>query len=167
MASAGLVSSLAGMWSLTDLFLVGLALDVVGAVILAKGLLADPKTIYQLSATYVGSNTTAAVDRIEARVASEFGLSYLAGGFIFQVVGYGAEVGGVKTATGESRLLVAMALAVGAACLATGVWLASHKRRAICLGRRVQSEAEAARAESKAQIEEERASRGEGPLRSD
>ncbi|HXR60808.1 MAG TPA: hypothetical protein VN732_05755 [Solirubrobacterales bacterium] len=153
------------MWSITDLFLVGLALDVVGAVILAKGLLADPLTIYRLTATYVGSNPTAALDRIEARVASEFGLSYLAGGFVLQVIGYGAEVGGVETATGPYRLLVAVVLAAGAACTAAVGWIALHDRRVQQLGRRVQSEAEAEQARSKAAIEKERAERGEGPLR--
>jgi len=152
------------VWSITDLFLVGLALNVVGAVILAKGLLVDPVTIYRLTATYVGSNPTAALDRIEARVASEFGLSYLAGGFMFQVVGYGAEVGGVETAVGGCRLLVAIALAVGAAAVAVVAWFAFHDRRVRQLGSRVLSESVAEEARSKAAIEKERAERGEGPL---
>jgi hypothetical protein len=141
------------VWSIADLFLIGLALDVVGAVILAKGLLTDPVTIYRLTATYVGSNPTAALDRIEARVASEFGLSYLAGGFLFQVVGYGAEVGGVETATGGCRLLFAMALAVGVACVATVAWFVFHDRRVYQLGSRVQSESIAAEARSTTSIE--------------
>lgn len=150
--------------SLTDLFLVGLALDVVGAVVLAKGLLTPPVKIYRLSATYVGSNPTAAYDRIEARVAAEFGLTYLAGGFLFQVIGYGAEVAGVETATGICRFVVAVILAGAVACIASLAWSRLHPGRAQSLADNVVKETEAEEARSREAINAERVEKGLKPL---
>lgn len=115
--------------SLTDLFLVGLALDVVGAVILTKALLLKPDTVFRMATTYPGTNAYSTVDRAQQRVAAEFGMAYLGIGFILQVVGYAAELGGVANATGATRLLVALVLAAVGAGIASLVWLGYSRQR--------------------------------------
>jgi len=85
--------------SLTDLFLIGLALDVCGAVLLAKGLLLGPRDIARLN-TYWGINEGALSDRIQNRVYAEFGMLYLGVGFGLQAVGYSLEIGGIEAGTG-------------------------------------------------------------------
>lgn len=134
--------------SLADLFLVGLALDICGAVLLAKGLLLGPRDIARLN-TYWGINEGALSDRIQNRVYAEFGMLYLGIGFALQAVGYSLEIGGVETETGACRLIVAAAMATGAAGVATVVWALRHRSRIQVLSASVEPEREAARAEIK------------------
>jgi hypothetical protein len=115
--------------SLTDLFLVGLALDVVGAVILAKALLLKPDTAFRMSTNYPGTNAYLVADRAQQRVAAEFGVGYLGVGFLLQVVGYSAELAGVSNATGATQLLVALALAAIGAGIASLTWTRSNRWR--------------------------------------
>jgi hypothetical protein len=115
--------------SLTDLFLVGLALDVVGAVILAKALLLKPDTIFRMSTNYPGTNAYLAEDRAKQRVAAEFGLGYLGIGFLLQVLGYSAELAGISNATGSTRLFVALALAAIGAGMASVTWTKKNRWR--------------------------------------
>ncbi len=148
--------------SLNDLFLVGLALDIFGATLLAKGLLMAPDMIYRASATYVGWNSTAAWDRCKNRVSAEFGLAYLGLGFIFQAAGYGLEIGGVHKDTGSGRLLAAIVMALVAVAAAMSAWLLLHERRTKHVAAKVTKAHELADAESARQIASERAARGEG-----
>lgn len=115
--------------SLTDLFLVGLALDVVGAAILAKALLLKPDTIFRMSTNYPGTNAYLVVDRAQQRVAAEFGVGYLGVGFLLQVIGYSAELAGVNNATGATQLLGALALAALAAGIASVTWTKRNRWR--------------------------------------
>jgi len=107
--------------SLTDLFLIGLALDVCGAVLLAKGLLLGPRDIARLN-TYWGINEGALSDRIQNRVYAEFGMLYLGVGFGLQAVGYSLEIGGIEAGTGPCRLIVAFAMATGVVGVASAAW---------------------------------------------
>ena len=112
--------------SLTDLFLVGLALDVTGAVLLAKGLLISPAMISVVSGTYWGSNKGEAEDRCRNRVDAEFGIGFLAAGFVLQAVGYSLDIGGVPTETGTDLLLAGLAMAAVAAGVAVAAYVAFH-----------------------------------------
>lgn len=56
--------------TLTDLFVVGLALDIAGAILLAKGLLLDSKAIRGLG-TWGGIGFGATVERCRDRVDAE------------------------------------------------------------------------------------------------
>jgi hypothetical protein len=135
--------------SLTDLFLVGLALDICGAVLLAKGLLLGPRDIARLN-TYRGINEGALSDRIQNRVYAEFGMLYLGIGFALQAVGYSLEIGGAETETGACRLIVAFAMAAVAVGAALAAWALRHGHRIQALSASVETEREAARAEIKA-----------------
>jgi len=132
--------------SLTDLFLVGLALDICGAVLLAKGLLLAPRAIARLN-TFWGINEGALSDRIQNRVYAEFGMLYLGIGFALQAVGYSLEIGGVETETGTRRLIVACAMAIGAVGVASVAWVLRHDHRIQALGASVEREREVASAE--------------------
>jgi hypothetical protein len=109
------------MWTLADLFLVGLVLDISGAVLLAKGLLLSPRTLSKLN-TYWGISHGQPRDRVDNRVAGEFGVAYLVLGFALQFVGYSLDVGGVSTKSGSERLLGALGMAAIALALAVVGW---------------------------------------------
>jgi hypothetical protein len=108
--------------SLIDLFLVGLALDLAGAYLLAKGLLLSPALFNELTAGESEPRAGAEEAPYRNRIDAEIGIVYLATGFGLQVIGYLLEVGGVKTATGTSRLLAAIVLGLITLALAWMVW---------------------------------------------
>jgi hypothetical protein len=98
-----------------DLFVVGLALDLAGAFLLSRGLLAAYPTLTRRAGTYWNGNPHVAVGLAEDRIDGRFGVTYLALGFGLQVVGYvldlafnpGAEAwaGGHSSRSGSPRLL--------------------------------------------------------------
>jgi hypothetical protein len=71
-----------------DLFVVGLALDLAGAFLLSRGLLAAYPTLTRRAGTYWNGNPHVAVGLAEDRIDGRFGVTYLALGFGLQVVGY-------------------------------------------------------------------------------
>ncbi len=114
--------------SLTDLFLVGLALDITGAIMLAMGLLLSARSIVRLN-TMWGLNKGAHEDRCWNRVNGEFGAAFLVAGFALQAVGYGLEIAGVPSETSTCRLIAAVAMSVIAAGLAWAAWGLFRRRR--------------------------------------
>ena len=132
--------------SLTDLFLVGLAFDICGAVLLAKGLLLSPRALSKLNTVW-GVSDGQHQDRCENRVAGEFGMSYLVVGFVFQAVGYSLDIGGVQSETGICRLLAGLAMAGLAGATAWTAWKLLRGRRLRALEAAVQREREVAKAE--------------------
>ncbi len=107
--------------SLTDLFLVGLAFDICGAVLLAKGLLLSPRLLSKLNTNW-GVGYGQHRDRCENRVAGEFGMSYLVVGFLLQAVGYCLDIAGVQSETGTCRLIAGLLMAFVTATLAWAAW---------------------------------------------
>ena len=115
-------------FSITDLFVVGLGLDAAGAVLLAKGLLIDPKTIGKVAGTYWGVNLGETVDRSQNRVDAKYGVGCLLAGFLLQAIGYMLELGGATSPAGGDHALTAVALGVLAVALAFGVYFAFRRR---------------------------------------
>jgi hypothetical protein len=117
--------------SLTDLFLVGLTLDLSGAYLLAKGLLISPRRMNELTETVFGGGMAPAAEEgyFENRIDAEIGVLYLGIGFGLQVVGYLLEIAGVHNATGTGRLVVAVTLAIGTVALAWLAWSVLHPIR--------------------------------------
>lgn len=136
--------------SLNDLFLVGLALDISGAVLLAKGLLLSPRSLARLNTVW-GINKGAYEDRCRNRVAGEFGVSYLTAGFVLQAAGYVLEIGGIEDNVGTKRLLAALGMAIVAVAIAWVAWIFLHRPRIASLETQIEAEREAAGRE----IEEE------------
>jgi hypothetical protein len=150
--------------SLTDLFLVGLALDIVGAVLLARGLLLSPEQILRLSTTAWDYNAYLLEDRCKSRTAAEFGIAYLAGGFAFQAIGYGAEVAGVESASSPCRLIAAVILSLAMAAAATYVWLKFSRPRTDSVANQVLQQQWAEEKRDWESTNSERQLRGETPL---
>ncbi|HEX3359520.1 MAG TPA: hypothetical protein VHS74_00875 [Solirubrobacterales bacterium] len=106
------------MFSLDDLFFVGIALDLTGAAILAMGLLASATTISELGRPTVGRlSEGTVVERIESRADAEIGVAVLGFGFFFQGLGYLLELAGEPVKVGHDRLVAALVMggvAIGA-----------------------------------------------------
>lgn len=128
--------------SITDLYLAGIALEITGAAVLAKGLFLSPREIAGTVELFPGPDLAEAAERCRNRVDAEFGLGYLVMGFLLQAVGYGAELAGGHSATGTSRLFAALVLAAAAAGLAWLGWYFLKERRVMILVEGVQADLE-------------------------
>jgi hypothetical protein len=114
--------------TLSDLFFVGLALDITGGVLLAKGLLLTPRELALLNTVY-GSGSGVHRDRCRNRVLGEFGVAYLTAGFVLQAVGYALQIGGHPSETGRGRLLAALVMAAIAVAVAWAAFALLHVHR--------------------------------------
>ncbi len=114
-------------------------LDISGAVLLAKGLLLAPRTLSKLNTNW-GVAYGQARDRVDNRVAGEFGVTYLVLGFALQFVGYSLDIGGVSTETGGDRLLVALGMAAVALALAMAAWRSLGLARRVSLNTAIERE---------------------------
>jgi hypothetical protein len=113
------------MFSLNDLFFVGIALDLTGTVFLAFGLLASAASIKALGSPSMRQMDEGTIEeRIAGRADAEAGLVVLAMGFASQGIGYLLELAGHEVHAGDSRVLVALAMAaitVAIVLLARGI----------------------------------------------
>lgn len=105
-----------------DLIFVGLALDLVGAVVLAKGFMfKDPRAAHYKSLTIVGGNPFVLRSSIQQRGEAYVGASLLVLGFLLQI--WGNLHGGIAASqpgwinSGE-RMLTVLAGAIGVAIIA-------------------------------------------------
>jgi hypothetical protein len=104
---------------LQDLFAAGIALDFIGAVLVAKGLLLSHGAIVVRAGTYWGGNPGTLVGAMEDRVDGQFGIAYLALGFAVQLAGYLLVLGLEPGATGSweraaGALIVAIVIGLAA-----------------------------------------------------
>lgn len=108
------------MLSVTDLFAVGLALDLVGAYLLSRGLLASYPTLALRAGTYWDGNPHVAADLAEDRVDGRFGVAYLVLGFTLQAVGYVLDLAlspSTEGSLGRAGVALGLALSTGAGAL--------------------------------------------------
>jgi hypothetical protein len=92
--------------SVDDLFTAGIGFDVVGAVLVAKGLLVSAKQSFRRA--YVGFGGwgfAQLVTRAEDWVDGWFGASFLVLGFSLQLVAYALLIGGARGDTGANPAL--------------------------------------------------------------
>lgn len=100
------------IFNASDLFAVGLGLDLVGGYLLAGGLLVDDADIAS-SHTLARSRAQLVVAKVRDRIDARHGLAALGAGVALQLTGYLAAEAGARTAhTGLPESLVFVALAV-------------------------------------------------------
>lgn len=106
-----------------DLFVVGLGLDIAGAYLVARGLLASNLEIALRAAGYWGSSPPTAVTNAQNKVDGWIGLISLVLGFVLQAVGYFVILSGrADDEVSVGRALAAIGLGVAAILLVLGVW---------------------------------------------
>jgi hypothetical protein len=109
--------------AVADLFLVGTALDLVGGVLIAKGLLISLDVLAVRATTFWGGNPTVAVGAVEDRVDARFGLSTLAIGFTLQGTGYFVSLAAEPPISASlARALTAFGLAAFATVTVVIAW---------------------------------------------
>ncbi|HEX5593911.1 MAG TPA: hypothetical protein VFX35_11250 [Solirubrobacterales bacterium] len=114
--------------SITDLFVLGLGLDLAGAAILARGLLLGSASIADLG-TWRGLSHGMTVERCSDRAHAELGLAALGLGFLLQAAGYATVIGGVKQASGMREAAVAILLLFVAGASVVWLWRRTHGPR--------------------------------------
>lgn len=122
--------------AVTDLFVVGLGLDLVGGWLLARGLIARPGVIVHRHTSYWGSDAPGAYAAAEDRVDGVFGVGSLMLGFLLQAVGYVLDLARGESGThSESRALTALVLLVIVVALTLGVWrrVRAHRVRTLLI----------------------------------
>lgn len=113
-------------FTVTDLFVVGVGLDMSGAYLVARGLLI-PFPQLKIFGQYGGQGAADVVDRAKNRVDAQFGIGLLLAGFLFQFAGYAFELNGEVPHSGSARLVGALVLLVLAIGISLGAWrLARH-----------------------------------------
>jgi hypothetical protein len=111
------------VFTVADLFVVGIALDLVGAYLHSRGLLASHPILALRATSYWDGNPHTAVGLAEDRVDGRFGVRYLVLGFAVQVVGYVLDLAFDPSADASAaRAFVALVLAVAAGTAAYGLW---------------------------------------------
>lgn len=127
------------MLNFEDWFAVGLGLDIAGAGLLAKGLLLRPAQI-GAGGTF-GGIASMGLLALRDRVDAEFGLAYLLGGFVFQIIGYTAlQAGAESEGRGTGEAVAFVALAATAVALAVVTYLLARGARKRALAKRVVQE---------------------------
>jgi hypothetical protein len=101
------------VFGLPDVFVAGLSLDIVGAVLVARGLLASPHELALRTASFWGGNPTTTAAQIEDRVRGLIGVGALVIGFSLQAAGYALDVLLEAPAEGNAAGLVAAAFLPG------------------------------------------------------
>lgn len=117
------------MFELTDLFAVGIGLDVAGAYLLALGLLQTPERIRRRS-TFGGIYPGGIIDDVENRSTARVGLSALLAGFSVQAAAYVLQLAFDRAAgTSLDRAAVGVASAAIPAMLVLVVEKRTRPRR--------------------------------------
>lgn len=103
------------LFGIEDLSTFGLGLDIAGAFLLTRGLLASPSQIALNSMTFFGYTHGIVTRLAEDKVAGQFGLVALIAGFLLQAVGYALMLSaGPSAEAGWQRVVVAIAFAAAA-----------------------------------------------------
>jgi len=114
-------------WS--DLSLVGMGLDIAGAVLLAQGLLMNDKQVIGVTRTIWNFNPDHVVSRVEDRIAGTVGISSIVVGVVAQLIGYAASLSvGPDRAESPSRGQLALLLAAVAIALVWLLYLATRSK---------------------------------------
>jgi hypothetical protein len=110
--------------TVTDLFIVGIGFDLVGAVLLALGVMGSPGEIVKTTMTYWGASPAAIGRAIRDKVLGGLGVAYLVLGFLLQAIAYVLTVADVGTRqAGSGQAWVVVALGLGTVAVSSGIAL--------------------------------------------
>jgi hypothetical protein len=124
------LSSMLNAISWSDLSLMGIGLDIAGAVLLAQGLLMNDKQVIGVTRTILNFNPDHVVSRVEDRIAGSVGVGSIVVGVIAQLFGYAASLSvRPDAAASPSRGLLALLLAAVAIGLVWLLYLATRSMR--------------------------------------
>lgn len=104
-----------------DFFVVGLGVEIVGAWLIARGLLI-PLPALKNFGTHAAIGVADVVDRARNRIDGQFGVALLLLGFTLQLLGYLLELDGGEAGRGRDRLLTALILLGSSMLLAASTW---------------------------------------------
>jgi hypothetical protein len=110
-----------------DFFVVGLGVELVGAWLIARGLLV-PLPLLKSFGTWGGIGAAEVVDRARNRVDAWFGVIYLLVEFLAQLSGYLFQIDGDRSSHGGGQLVGALLLLALAGGCASGAWALLHAR---------------------------------------
>ncbi|MFY9487719.1 MAG: hypothetical protein WAP35_03355 [Solirubrobacterales bacterium] len=105
-------------FTVQDLFVAGLAFDLIGASLLAKSLFKTPLGIAERATEFSHFDPHVAVQLAHDKIDGNFGLGYLTTGFMLQAIGYqilltSADIGNERGfAVALTALLIAFAIAI-------------------------------------------------------
>lgn len=111
------------MWSINDLFMIGVAFDLVGAILLGIGLVASPTHIARRNIEkWVGDshvNPVVVVSNVTDRINAKLGFTILCAGFTIQLVTYAwLTLANVPSYHSTSRVISGLGVtAIVGACL--------------------------------------------------
>lgn len=106
------------MFSVEHVFLAGLGLDIAGAYLVSRGLLAPvPQLAKQGGGTMYALETPGAPYAVEDRIRGTVGLLALVSGFILQAIGYALVLSDTPVDHGTREVIVGIAITLGLASL--------------------------------------------------
>jgi len=124
-----MLCDLIGLARVDDLFVIGLALDMTGAFLLARGLLGSPEAIVGMGRARIDYSPPLLVGRTRDQVDARFGMAALLAGFMLQAVAYVITTAvSVNRDTGWPEALFAAGVAGATAAVVIIAYTLTHKR---------------------------------------
>jgi hypothetical protein len=107
----------------TDLFVIGIAVDLAGSYLLGRGVVSSALDISRRAMPFPTVNHAAIVADVRDRVDALIGLVALATGFVAQALGYWFAISTSPYPTGTARATTALLAGVVAAVVVVSIWL--------------------------------------------
>lgn len=130
---------MSSLFTVDDVFVVGVSFDLLGGYLLGRGLLVSPSQISQRGTTHWGWNSADMIAHIRGVADARLGLCSLAIGFALQAGGYVALIAGEHVAVSALRAVGSVLLAILAAFAWSLVLRRAHtpvvKRLAVSVAR--------------------------------
>jgi hypothetical protein len=103
-------------FTVQDLFVAGIAIDLVGASLLAKSLFKTPHAIAARATEHETFDPAEAVQLCQDKIDGNFGLGYLVSGFTLQAIGYEIVLASAHIGDERGRNVALTALLIALVC---------------------------------------------------
>jgi hypothetical protein len=88
------------VFSIEDVFALGIGFDIAGAYLVARGLLVPVPVMQRRATAFIGGNVMDFATQVRDRIDGEVGLWALFAGFVIQAAAYVTVAGGAEVSTG-------------------------------------------------------------------